>query len=83
MSGICLHREGDCWSSTELFEFSEQCVAAEVGFDYSHTAFTPEAEDLTVEHIADTGMTVITYFNADGESRNWIFPTALYCGDVS
>ena len=80
MSGTCLYREGDCWSGAELTEFSEQCVAATIGFIHDNAE---EAEDLTVEHVADTGMTVITYFNADGESRNWIFPTTLYCGGVA
>lgn len=78
MSGMCLYREGDCWDEAILAEFSEECVAAEIGFDRTKAE---DAEDLTVEHVGDTGMTVITYFNSDGESRNWIFPTALYCGN--
>lgn len=78
MSGMCLYREGDCWDGTELAEFSEACVADTIGFVRANAE---GAEDLTVEHVPDTGMTVITYFNEDGESRNWIFPTALYCGD--
>ena len=78
MSGICLYREGDCWGEADLVEFSESRVAATINFDREEAE---DAEDLTVEHIGDTGMTVITYFDPDGESRNWIFPTALYCGD--
>lgn len=78
MSGICLYREGDCWDGVELKEFNEDCVAETIGFVRANAE---DAEDLTVEHVIDTGMTVITYFNSDGESRNWIFPTALYCGN--
>jgi hypothetical protein len=78
MSGICLYREGDGWDGVELKEFSEDCVAETIGFVRDDAE---GAEDLTVEHVIDTGMTVITYFNSDGESRNWIFPTALYCGN--
>lgn len=79
MSQVCLYREGDCWDGAILDECNEQCVAKIVGYDADDAK---DAEALTVEHVYKTGMTVITYYNPDGESRNWIFPTNLYSGNV-
>lgn len=76
MSVKCLYREGDCWSVMELNAFSVQCAADSIGFDPD--AAVGEESIGAVQTGAGTDMTIITYFNSDGESRNWIAPTALF-----
>lgn len=71
----CTYREGDCWSVWVLPEFSVKAAARAIGFDPKR----PEnghwgSEEMTVEHLPN-GMTVITHFNTDGESCNWIAKT--------
>lgn len=85
MSVAVTYREGDCWSVAELDEFSIAGVRPHVQYDIDTCdgeADAPGACDntycITVEHIPVTDMTIITYFNADGESRNWIAPTVLF-----
>ena len=75
------YREGDCWPVVELDEFSIAGVRPEVQYDidtHDGEGTGDNQYQITVEHIPVTDMTIITYSNSDGESRNWIAPTAMY-----
>lgn len=79
------YREGDCWSVVELEEFSVAGIRPHVQYDIDTCDSEADGPGeggntycITVEHIPVTDMTIITYFNSDGESRNWIAPTALF-----
>lgn len=85
MSVAVTYREGDSWSVVELDEFSVAGIRPHVQYDIDTCdgfGDFPGAGGntycITVEHIPVTDMTIITYFNSDGESRNWIAPTALF-----
>jgi hypothetical protein len=72
-----LYREGDCWSSVELEEFSMSAISNQLG--YAAEEVDPLGhEELTVEHVDSPAMTIITYFDEEGESRNWIAPTVMF-----
>lgn len=78
MSVTVTYREGDCWSVAELDEFSIAGVRPHVQYDTCSGEAGDNTYYITVEHIPVTDMTIITYFNSDGESRNWIAPTVLF-----
>lgn len=86
MSVMVSSREGDCWDSAELPEFSENAIIAVMDYDIAtHDSRMPEGgatEDgdywtITITHLV-SGMTIITYFRGNGESFDWVAPTALF-----
>lgn len=81
MSVSVAYREGDCWSVAELVQFSVAGITPHVQYDMD-TCDDENPYAITVDHLPVIDMTIITYFNGNGESRNWIASTALYCGDM-
>jgi hypothetical protein len=79
-------REGDCWDSAELPEFSEAAIIDVMDYDIqTHDGRRPEADEMddgdywtvTVTHLV-SGMTIITYFRGNGESFDWVAPTTMF-----
>jgi hypothetical protein len=73
------YREGDCWSVREVTPFNRTGVLNDLEAteeDLKEEGGAREGE-ITVDHL-DNGITIITYFNSDGESRNWIADTLFY-----
>lgn len=71
-----LYREGDCFEVIELNEFSVSEIKEVMAYDIETCA--EGGYNITVEHFTEVGLTVITYFDEDGESRNWTAPTSMF-----
>ena len=65
------HREGACWSVIEMYKFSVNEIKNLIEFTEDDES---ECSGFEVEHL-ESGITVITYFDEDGENFDWIAPT--------